>query len=395
MEYDFDQVTDRKGTDCVKWDRMKRIYPENPDALPFWVADMDFVCPRPITDAVQKRAGHLIYGYTEECENAGELVAGWMRRRHGWNIRPEWVAYHNGVIPILTAMMLALTEPGDQVVIQPPVYYPFAETIAGNGRVAAENPLLFDGSRWVMDYEGLEKLAENPAVKMLFLCNPHNPVSRAYTEEELRRLGKICLRHRIWIVSDEIHSDLVYPGNRHVPIASLSRELAEITVTASSFSKTFNTAGLQMAMAIIPSEKLRNAYRKEMERTSFYVNLFGSVALKAAYENPECEGYLSQLLVYLWDNYQYVDTYLRTYMPKIRCQRPEATYLLWLDCCQLQMSPQELESFFLKRAGIAFDFGPVFGTGGEGYVRLNIACPRRLLQQCLERMRAACEQAGL
>lgn len=386
MQYDFDRKIDRTGTFSYKWDGIPIEYPDNPKALPFWVADMDFPCPQPIVEAMKARAAHPIYGYSETNQRSKELTASWLCRHHKWDVKPEWVTFSGGVVPALAAMIRAFTEPGDHVIIQPPVYYPFQSTIQNNQRVVEENPLCFDGEKWVMNYEELECLAEKEETKMLILCNPHNPVSRVFTREELERLGEICLRYDVLIASDEIHGDIVYPGNNHVPIASLCKEMQDRVLTATSFSKTFNTAGLQMSEVIISNTERRQKFEQEMEKNSYLTNLFGVVALTAAYGNPECENYLEQLLTYLWNNYLYLDRFLKQYMPKIHCQRPEGTYLLWLDCRELSLSPKELSEFFLKEGGIALDWGEIFGDVGKGYVRINAACPREMLRQGLEQV---------
>ncbi|MCI8854499.1 MAG: pyridoxal phosphate-dependent aminotransferase [Lachnospiraceae bacterium] len=388
--YNFDEVTDRTGTLSYKWEGILIEFPEAPDALPFWIADMEFPSPEPIVEAMRKRAAHPIYGYSHESSDAASLTASWLWRRYGWRAAPESVIFAGGVVPGLIAMMQAVTEPGDRVIVQPPVYYPFFEMVEDNGREIAENPLVFDGSKWVMDYEGFEELAADPRTKLFLLCNPHNPVSRAYTREELERVGEICLRHQVLIASDEIHGDIVYPGSRHIPIASLSPELSGVTMTSFSFAKTFNTAGLQLSMGVITDPILRERVQRQLKNAQYLVNLFGAAALKAAYGNPECEKYLTQLISYLWGNYLYLESYLKKYIPKIHSQKPEATYLIWLDCRELGLSDKELKRLFLEQAGLAFDFGPMFGQGGAGYVRINIACPSSLLQQGLERMRKVC-----
>lgn len=392
MKYDFDQLTDRTGTLSYKWEGIPAEFPENPKAVPFWIADMEFPCPEPIVRAVRGRAGHPLYGYSHESEDARRLTASWLRRRHGWEVDPEWIIFSGGVVPGLIAMMNAVTDPGDKVILQPPVYYPLQEMIRDNGRILVENPLLYDGGRWVMNEDELERLASDPGTKLFVLCNPHNPVSRAYTRRELTRAGEICLAHGVKIASDEIHADIVYRGHRHTPIASLSRELAAVTMTSLSCSKTFNTAGLQLSTGIIPDRDLRERVNRKLAASQYLVNLFGAVGLQAAYGDPECEDYLEQLLVYLWDNYLFLDAFLRSCMPGIKCQRPEATYLVWLDCRGLGLSDAEIRKLFLVNAGIAPDFGPMFGTGSSGFVRLNIACPRKMLQDCLNRLAEAYQQ---
>lgn len=390
MKYDFDKVIDRTGTLSYKWEARDINFPENPQALPFWVADMDFPCPRPITEAVQKRAEHPIYGYTKTSDNSQKLIAAWEKRRNGWDVRPEWVSFTNGVVPALSSMVAAFTEPGDGVIIQPPVYYPFAESIVNNGRVVVNNNLICDGARWNINFEELEELAAEPKNKVLLFCHPLNPVSRVLKKEELLKVAEICLRHKVILVVDEIHSDLVYRHCKFQSIAALGKDIEQICVTAAAPSKTFNIAGLQMSAIIIPNQELREKFQKEIEKRVLYImNVFGTVAFDAAYSEPECEEYLEQLIDYLWDNYLFLDQYLKTYMPKIKCQRPDATYLLWLDFRELGLNDEELETFCLKEAGIAFDTGKWFGGDGSGFMRINVGCPRSMLKKALDLMRAA------
>ena len=373
----------------------KYEFPDNPDVLPFWLADMDFPCPVEITEAIQKRASHPIYGYSFAEDHLSELTAQWQKKRNGWSVEPEWVTFSNGVVPALNAIITAFTKSGDGVIIQPPVYYPFREAIENNFRKTFNNPLVYDGTRWIIDFEGLESLAGMPENKLLFLCSPHNPVSRSFEREELLRIGRICLENNVIIISDEIHSDLIFRHCRHTPIASLSKEISDITITAVSPSKTFNTAGLQMAAVIVSNAELRKAFETDMERRNYIPNLFGVVAFEAAYANQGCVEYLEQLIDYLWENYLFVDDYLKKHLPKIKCQRPEATYLVWLDCSGLGLEPKELEEFFISEAGVAFDCGSWFGGNASEYMRLNIACPRSILKQCLDRIKAACEKRNI
>lgn len=389
MRYDFDQVLDRTGTLSYKWEAIEENYPKNPSALPFWIADMDFPCPAPIVKAVQERAAHPIYGYTKVADPSTKLVAAWEKKHNGWDVDPEWVTFSNGIVPALNAMVTAYTQSGDGVIIQPPVYYPFHNAVVNNDRTVVENKLVFDGQRWNINFEELERLAACPENKLLLLCHPLNPVSRVLSREELERIAAICKANNVVIAADEIHSDLVYRHCKFIPLASLSPEIAQICVTATAPSKTFNIAGLQMSSVIIPNQELREKFLKEMDKRVYIANLFGAVAFEAAYSDPECENYLDQLIDYLWNNYLFLDGYLKEHMPKIKCQRPDATYLLWLDCRELGLSEEELEAFFLEEAGVAFDVGEWFGGDGSGYMRINIGCPRSLLQRGLELIKSA------
>ena len=386
LKYCFDAVPSRIGTMSYKWDARAREFPSRPDALPMWVADTDFACPDAIVKAVQKRAAHPIYAYSMLGDHFSQLVADWQWRRNGWAIAPEWVTYCNGIVPALNLAIQALTDVGEGVIIQPPVYYPFKNSVVNHGRQLLENPLLYDGNRWVINYEQLEQLAARPECKVLLLCSPHNPVSRVFTREELTRVGELCLKHHVTIVADEIHSDLIYTGHRHIPIASISPEISQITLTATSPSKTFNIAGLQISSIIIEDPTLRQRFERALECYVYIPNLFGSVALEAAYSDPECEDYIAQLMAYLWDNYLLLDSRLRAYTPKIKCQKPEATYLMWLDCRALHLSDDALRAFFVEEAGLGIELGSLFGQAGEGFVRMNIGCTRAAVAQAVDQL---------
>lgn len=388
MKYNFDEVLDRHGTLSHKWDNMPNEFPDNPDAIPFWVADMDFPCPRPVVEAVKQRAAHPVYGYSDISAKSQQLAAKW-EKRHGWEVDPSWVTFSNGIVPALSAIVETYTKPGEGVIIQPPVYYPFRQSIENNDRKVVENPLVYEDGRWGINFEELAALAAEPDTKLLLLCHPLNPVSRVLEEKELRQIADICLENHVILAVDEIHADLVFPHKTFYSLAGLDKRYEEITITAIAPSKTFNIAGLQMSAIIIPNRDLLKRFEKTMERRVYIPNLFGVVAFDAAYEDPECEEYLGQLLVYLWDNYLFVDEYLKQHMPRIKCQKPDATYLLWLDCRELGLEDEELESFCLKEGGVAFDAGRWFGEGGSGFMRLNIGCPRSLLQKGLDQLKNA------
>lgn len=395
MKYDFDSTTDRMGTLSYKWEMMNEEFPANPQALPFWIADMDFPCPRPIVRAIQKRAEHPIYGYSKQADESPKLIAEWEKKRNGWDVSPEWVTFTNGVVPALSCAVAAYTEPGDGVIIQPPVYYPFHKVIANNGRKLVENPLVYDGEKWGIDFDDLERLAAKPENKLLLFCHPLNPVSRVLSREELERLADICIRHQLIVMADEIHSDLIFRHCKFHSFAGLGKEIEKLCVVATAPSKTFNVAGLQMSAIIIPDEKLREKFITVTDRRVLYMaSLFGAVGFKAAYSDPECEEYLEQLIDYLWDNYLFLDKYLKESMPKIKCQKPDGTYLLWLDFAELGMDEDELETFCLKEAGIAFDAGKLFGGGCGQYMRINIGCPRKHLEKALGQLEAAYKKRG-
>lgn len=394
MRYDFDQVIDRFNTLSYKWEARDINFPDNPNALPFWIADMDFQCPEPIVKAIQQRAAHPIYGYSKLSDDSQIVLANWQKKRKNWNVKKEWITFSNGIVPALNAIVTSYTKLGEGVIIQPPVYYPFRDAVVNNGRKLVNNELVFDGEKWKINFEELESLAAEENNKLLLLCNPLNPVSRVLDKEELLKIANICMENQVLIAVDEIHSDLVYRHCHFYSMASLGEDIAQNCITATAPSKTFNIAGLQMSALIIPNEELRAAFEKEMERRVFIPNLFGAVAFQAAYSNPECEEYLEQLIDYLWDNYLFLDDFLKRRMPKIKCQKPEATYLLWLDFRELGMTGTELVKFCLEEANIAFDIGEWFGGQGDGFMRINTGCPKVLLEKALVQLEEAYKKRG-
>lgn len=387
MQYDFDTPVNRRGTGSSKWDNVgPRI--GNPDALPMWVADTDFPCPQPIADAVRKRAEHTLYGYAYQTPDFREAVVSWLARRHGWNIRPDWIVYLPGVVPVFNLMIQEFTCQGDPVIIQRPVYHPFTHTVEDNERVVSSNSLAYRDGKYVMDFDDLERRAADPAAKLMFLCNPHNPVGRCFTREELLRVAAICQKHNVILVSDEIHSDLIYPGHTHIPIASLSEEIGQNTVTALAPSKTFNIPGLRCSAIVIPNGALRARFEKRIAKNRIsLLGTFSIPACVAAY--TQCDDYLEQLIQYLDGNVACLADALEKRMPKIKLIRPESTYLMWMDCTELGMDADALADFFINRCLVAVNRGDMFGPEGAGFARLNIACPRSTLEQALSQIEAA------
>jgi cystathionine beta-lyase len=384
--YQFDEVISRAGTRAVKYDLREKRFGTN-DVIPLWVADMDFRTPDFIVAAVKRRAAHEIYGYTLITESFYASLQNWMRRRHGWEVRREWMLSCPGVVPSLVVALLALTAPGERVLVQPPVYYPFFSVIADNGRIVAENPLEIREGRLAMNDEGLAGcLAEK--VRLMFLCSPHNPGGTVWRREELARLGDLCLRSGTVIVADEIHSDIIFGGHTHCPAASLTEALAQNTVTLVSPTKTFNLAGLSASVAIIPNSDLRERFRRTLEGLHWTLpNIFSVTAFEAAYS--EGEAWLEELLTYLEGNLNYTLDFINREIPMIRPLRPEGTYLVWLDCRELGMAPEALTEFMIRRARVGLNEGAMFGTGGAGFMRLNIACPRSVLMEALKRIAGA------
>lgn len=381
--YDFDSLIDRRNTSCEKWDDLVALFGRD-DLIPLWVADMDFPTATPITEALKKRIEHNVFGYTFPSDEYYEAVIGWINRRHNWKVRREWITYTPGVVPGLSYCVRAFTEPGDKVIIQTPVYPPFYSVIKDNGREIVKNPLKLEDGKYHMDYDDLEKKIDSKT-KMLILCSPHNPVGRVWKEEELKRLADICMRNNILIVSDEIHFDIVYNGNKHVVFGSISDEIRDNCVVLTAPSKTFNIAGLQVSNVIISNDELRKKFRYELQKDHISSpNIFGGEALIAAYN--ESEEWLEELLKYLEGNRDFFLSYINERIPKLKAIKPEGTYLIWVDCNGLNMDPDEIRDFFINKCRLALNDGRTFGEEGKGFMRFNIGCPRSLLKEALERI---------
>ncbi len=380
MEYDFDEIIPRRGTYSYKWDSA-------PDGvLPLWVADMDFRTAPAVTEALQRRMAHGIFGYTRVPDEYYEAVERWFARRHGWTVQREWMIYTSGVVPALSAIIKALAMPGDKVLVQTPVYNCFFSSIRNNGCEAVHSPLLRDGDTYRMDFDDLERKTADPQVKLLLLCNPHNPAGRVWTRQELRRLGDICLRNGVVVVADEIHCELVFPDYTYTPFASLSEEFLRHSVTCISPSKAFNIAGLQIANIVCADEGMRRRIDRAININEVCdVNPFGVAATIAAYNHGE--EWLARLTAYLHGNYRYMQDFCRKELPEFPLTRLEGTYLVWMDCTALHLASEELEHRLLQEARLWLNAGTMYGPAGEGFMRWNIACPRLRLQEALERFR--------
>jgi len=352
-----------------------------------WVADMDFKAPDCISQAIINRAGHGIFGYSIRSDSFYEAIINWMKIQHSWEIHKEWIVFSPGVVPALNFIVLALTQPGDKIIVQSPVYFPFFGAVKDHGRILMDNHLITENNRMLMDFADLEEKMKEGA-RMLILCSPQNPGGRVWTREELQRLGKLCLDYGVLILSDEIHSDLVFAPNVHTPMASISEQLLEITVTVNAPSKTFNTAGLSSSYLIVKNEELRKKINQVMDSLHITMgNIFGTIALEAAYNHGK--PWLEELLVYLKGNLDFTSDYFEKHIPQIKMMMPEATYLVWLDCRGMGMSDDELKTFFIEKAGVGLNPGIQFGAPGSGFMRLNIACPKSILEKALNQIRQA------
>lgn len=378
MKYDFDKTIDRRATNSYKWDSATE------GVLPMWVADMDFRTAPAIIDALQKRVAHGIFGYTRVPDAYYDAVTSWFSRRHGWDIDREWIIYTSGVVPAVSAVIKALTVPGDKVIVQTPVYNCFFSSIRNNGCEIVSNPLRRTADTYEMDFAALERCAADPRAKVMLLCNPHNPAGRVWTPDELTRLGNICLRNGVTVVSDEIHCELVYQGVKYTPFASLSDAFLHRSVTCVSPSKAFNIAGLQIANIVAFDNDMRSRIDKAININEVCdVNPFGVAATIAAYN--EGEEWLNQLVDYLHGNYEAMAEFCRRELPEFPITRLEGTYLVWMDCSSLGMPSDALEHALLDDARLWLNAGTMYGAEGEGYMRWNIACPRSVMLDGLNR----------
>lgn len=386
MSWDFDVPVPRENTHCVKYDLRKEVFGTG-DVIPMWVADMDFKTPGFIINAIKRRLGHEILGYSFRPESYYTSIINWLKVRHDWRIEKEWLCYSPGVVPSLNLCTLAFTRPGDSIIVQPPVYFPFFSAVENHGRKLVYNQLIEKDGKWMMDLESLSELADD-STKMIIISNPHNPVGRSWSAGELAKLASLCLEKNIIILSDEIHCDLMIPGNTHQPLAKLSEETAEITVTCIAPSKTFNLAGLSTSSVIITNPVLRKYFISKIEHLNLGSgNIFGNEASAAAYS--EGAEWLDELMDYINGNVEYVCNYLEQNIPEIVPFRPEATYMIWLDCRKLGMKGKELQDFFVNRAKVGMNEGSTFGPGGEGFMRMNLATTLETVKRAMEQIEKA------
>lgn len=390
MKYDFNKIINRNNTRSLKYDFAKeRNMPE--DLLPLWVADMDFQTSPEIIEALNKAVSHGIYGYSEGKEEYFDAVYNWYNDNFNWQVKKEWLIKTPGVVFAIVLAINALTNEGGSVLIQNPVYYPFTEVIIDNNRKLVNNSLVRNGKKYEIDFEDFEKKIKENNVKLFILCSPHNPVGRVWKKWELEKIGDICLKHNVKIVSDEIHSDFVYPENKHIVFSSLDEKYQNITITCTAPTKTFNLAGLQITNIFIPNLEIRKKVLKQLDRVGYsQVNLMGLVACEAAYKYGR--QWLNELKEYLLDNLNFLRDYLETNIPQIKLIEPEGTYLIWLDCSALGFEDKELEKFIVEKAKLWLDSGYIFGKEGEGFQRINIACPRETLKKALEQLKEAVDE---
>ncbi|NVO11133.1 MAG: putative C-S lyase [Bacteroidales bacterium] len=382
--YNFDRVINRENTSCVKYDLRQSIF-GNSKVLPMWVADMDISTPDFILDALAERIKHPMLGYTIRDKAFNESIVWWNAKRHSWDIKPEYISICAGVVSGLNHAIQAFTNPGDKIIIQPPVYHPFFSTIYNNNRIILPNPLIGLDMKYTMDFEHLEKIASQGA-KMIIISNPHNPVGRVWNRDELVRLGEICCKHNILIVSDEIHSDLIIKPNLHIPFASLSEQFLMNSVTFASTSKTFNLAGLFTGHAIIANKQLLKKYNHALEITGAGTgNIFGFESVKAAY-SPKGEIWLDEVLEYIKGNTLLVEAYLKDKLPKINLAELQGTYLLWLDFRSFGLDDEKINDLLINKAEVGLNKGSIFGELGIGFQRMNVACPRSQVEEALERI---------
>ncbi|MGV3581953.1 MAG: MalY/PatB family protein [Methylophilus sp.] len=376
--FDFDIAINREGTYSLKYDARQTLF-GRADITPMWVADMDFATPQAVTRAMTERAKSPIYGYTHFPDRLYDSLINWLKHRHGWEIKREWIVMSPGVVPSLHAAVMAFAQPNQAVIVQPPVYFPFFSAVTHTGRQLIENTLLFENNRYSIDFDHLEQCAKN--ARMLLLCSPHNPVGRVWQQEELKRILNIAEKHDLIILSDEIHADLIYPDYKHHMLATLARSTNHI-VTAVAPSKTFNIPGLGLSALIVPDTEHRTAINKAFDTMHVSAaNPFSIAAFEAAYS--EGEAWLEALLAYLKENRDFVASYLSAHLPQIKLIAPEGTYLLWLDCRGLGMDDHELKHFFVYKAGLGLSPGTLFGEAGSGFMRMNIGAPKKIIANAL------------
>lgn len=389
MKYDFDTIIPRENTDCVKYDLRNKFF-KTEDVIPMWVADMDFATPDFILKAIQDRLKHPILAYSYRSENYHQSIESWLKKQYNWHIESSWISFSPGVVPGIVTAIQALTKPKDKIIVQTPVYFPFFSSIKGTNREMLVNELTLVDGKYQMNFDDLENQIDSNT-KMLILCNPHNPVGRAWSKEELARLADICEKHKLIVLSDEIHSDLVFKPYKHIPFASISAYSKNKTITFMAPSKTFNIAGLSTSFVIIPNPSLQRRYTRGLEIYHLNLgNIFGTLATTAAFQYGA--EWKDQLKQYLMENINQVKTYFKSNLPKIQLIENQATYLLWLDCRALELDDTALSQFFTQEAKLGLNPGNMFGQGGSGFMRMNIAMPRSVIEKVLINLKKAYQE---
>jgi cystathionine beta-lyase len=407
MTFEFDQEIDKHGTHCVKWEFIdqdgERVYTDHahpkygPDrVIPMWVADMDFRSPPAVVEAIVKRAQHGVYGYSSPTDSYYEAVINWMARRVGRRVEREWIVITPGVVPGINMMIQTFVKPGEKVLIQGPVYHPFYHAIENNEAQIVSNSLIYEDGVYRMDFDDLAQKAADPEVKMAILCSPHNPIGRVWTAGELRRFGEICLANDVLVVSDELHGDLIQPGHTFTSFATLGQQFAHHSIVCTGASKSFNLAGLKTSNIIISNQELREAFTKTIERNALMSsNPFGIVAIEVAYTHGEA--WLDEVNHYVGENYRFMKAYLEEHLPQLALSPLEGTYLVWVNFNALGLEPETRKKWMMEQAKLCLDEGELFGPEGRGFERFNIACPRSLLEEALDRLTlavAALETSG-
>ncbi len=388
--FNFDKIVDRENTRALKLERRKALF-NNENVIPLWVADMDFEVAPAIENAIKERLEHPLFGYSVRPEVFLSTIQNWQLNKNNWKVEPDWIEFSPGVVPSLGIAVQAFTQPGEGVIIQPPVYHPFFSVVKDFDRKVVENNLLETENGYEIDFDHFEELASDPSNRLFILCHPHNPVGRVWTKEELQKIGEICVRHNVIIISDEIHSDLTLFGHKHIPMASISNEISNITITCTSPSKTFNLAGLSTAYIIAENSDLLKAMRKYILGNHLHMgNTFGALALEAAYN--ESEDWLKALIEYLENNARYVKKFLEEKLPEVKVSDLQGTYLMWIDFRAWNLRAAQLREFMTTKAGLGLNDGLSFGRNGEGFMRLNIATSRIILEKALNNLYEAAKQ---
>ncbi|MCH1952860.1 PatB family C-S lyase [Enterocloster sp. OA13] len=385
MKYNFDEIIDRSHNRSAKYDEAGKKFGSQ-DVIPLWIADMDFRTAQPVIDALKARAEEGIWGYTSRPDSYYEAVCGWQKRHNGWDIDKSMISFNLGVVPALSSMVHVFTEPGDKVLIQTPVYSEFYDVTESWGREVVESPLTEQDGRWTIDFKDFEEKAKQ--ARIFFLCSPHNPLGIVWTREELERMCNICIANDVLIVSDEIHSDLIFHGKKHIPTATLSPGIVAHVISCISGTKTFNLAGLQASATIFPNQELKARFDKFWFNLDIHRNnAFSTIAMEVAFN--EGEEWLEQLLEYIGGNFEFIKDYCAANIPEVKPNVPDATYLVWLDCRGLGMGNEELRSFMIHKAGLGLNEGWSFGRSLSGFMRLNAACPRPVLEKAMEQLKQA------